>query len=272
MGTAAKKAPARRVRRAPAKRAAPKMTLEKKIKAISLSEQEQKLKTYTIINADNTRGTGLLFGAVTGRRGLYVPNILSATDLNLAQGTNQETRIGNEIHNVKLNVKGFIHSEPQSNPANISPYPFEVHLLFYKRKNSTGNDPDSILQYPDNTNGSITGNATTSMLPWNRKDYVIKKHRIFKMKANPATATSTAPNAIGVENPSFNAGDYQFFKRFSIDVPIKEKLLFNDAGTSPNNEWVAMGIYIVNGDGTTLLNLQQRAQVSAVATLRYKDA
>lgn len=253
-------------------KAKPKISLEQKVQAITLKNQEQKLKTFQILDNENTRGTGLLFGTVTGRRGAYVANILSGTTLNLSQGSNQQERIGNEIHSCKLNIKGFLNSNIVNAASNNSPYPFEVHILFYKRKNSVANDPAEILNYPDNTNGSITGSAATSMLPWNRKDYVIKKHKIYRMKANPVLATSTQPNALGIENPSFNAGDYQFFKRFSIDVPIKDKLLFNDQGTVPNNEWVGMGVYCVNGDGTTLLNLQQRCNVNAVATLRYKDA
>ncbi len=250
----------------------PKISFEQRVKKICLKDQEQKIKTFQLLENTNTRGTGLLFGTTTTRRGVYVENMLASSVLNMTQGTNQQERIGNEIHGCKLNIKGYINANVASAADNNSPYPFEVHILVYKRKNSQANDPSQILNYPDNTNGSITGSAITSMLAWNKKDYVIKKHRIFRMKGNPQVAVSTAPNVVGIENPSFNAGDYQFFKRFSIDVPIKDKLQFSDLGTSPNNDWCALGIYVVNGDGSTLLNQQQRCNVNAVATLRYKDA
>lgn len=254
----------------------PKMTLEKKINAITLQNQEQKLKVWNLLQNANTRGSGLLYGTVTGRRGVYVENVFAdnvtaGTDF-MDQGTSQETRIGNEIHSCKLNIKGYVNSNETQSVSNTSPLPFEVHILVWKRKDSRANDPIDILNYPGNTNGSITGSALSSMYSWNRKGYIIKKHRIFRMKPNPVLATSTNPNAAGIENPAYYGHGAQFFKRFSLDIPIKDSLKFDDTGTMPENEWLAFGVYIIQGNGETLLNLQQRCNVNAIATLRYKDA
>ncbi len=250
----------------------PRMTLEQRMKKIALSNQETKLKTWELLNNQNTRGVGLQFGTITARKGAYVEDVLASSVMNMTQGVSQQQMIGNKITDCKLNIKGFININPASAVSNSSPYPFEVHLLVYKRKDSAANNPDKLMQYPNNTNGVLTGDAGTSMLSFNREGYTIKKHRIFKMRAGPNVATSTIPNAVGLENPSFNAGDYQFFKRFSMNIPINKTLLFDDSTLSPKNEWCCFAVYIINGDGQTLLNVQQRANVTAIATMRYKDA
>ena len=175
--------------------------------------------------------------------------------------------LGNKIQNCKLNIRGFVHSRPFDATSNTNYYPFELHLLAYKRKDSPANNPDKILQGVNNTNVSIDGSAASTLLPFNRDGYVIKRHKVFKMKANPIAAVSTIEHVVGVENPTYNAGDYQFFKRFSLNIPIKSTLLFDDAVQSPKNDWCCFSAYIINGDGLTSLNLQQRATISAIATL-----
>ncbi|MBA7547070.1 hypothetical protein ES705_39472 [subsurface metagenome] len=195
--------------------------------------------------------------------------------LAMGQGVSQQERVGNSIHSCKLNVKGFITSVPFTALTNTSPYPFEVHILFYKKKDDPINNPNEILQYPNNTNAWITGDAKSTMYPWNRKGYTIKKHRIFRMKANALAETSSAPNVIGIANPDFNGASPEFFKRFSIDIPIKDSLQFDDSASGANNEWLSMACYVVNGDGvemTTTNFPQTRCKLTAFATLRYKDS
>lgn len=249
----------------------PKMTLEKKIKAISLKEQETKIKSFSIFSDSAILNVGL---NNSGTNGLLVKNILGATTFSMAQGSNQQQRIGNTINNCKLNLKGFIHSMPAHSTSNVSLYPYEVHVLVYKTKQGSSGDPDKILQNTNNTNTDINGLAVTTLLPFNRKGYTIKRHRVFRLKSNPATAVSTLSNAIGVENPQWNGGDASFFRRFSIDVPIKNDLTFDDSGTAPINEWCSVGAYIINGDGAVIGSSfqQTRAKITIAATLKYKDS
>ena len=268
MAPAVKK-PARRGRRPQAKKTAPKMTLEKKIKAISLAEQETKIKSFAIADDQPILGVGLN-NAET--KGLLIKNILGSPKFIMAQGTNQQQRVGNSINNCILHLNGFIHSMPTHATSNVSLYPYEVHVLVFKTKQGSSGNPDTILQNTDNTNIGIIGNASSTLLPWNRKGYIIKKHKIFRLKSNPVTGTSSLANAIGIENPSYNGAQAEFFKRFSFDVNIKDTLTFDDAGTGPMNEWCAVGVYVVNGDGTTLLQSQQRAKITISGTLKYKDS
>lgn len=256
-------------RRRPRAKKAPKMTLEKKIKAISLAEQETKIKSFPIFDDQAIVAVGL---NNAGTKGLLKRNLLGTGTFDMSQGTNQQQRIGNVINEVKLNLKGFIHSMPAHSSSNVSTYPFEVHVLVYKTKQGSSGDPDTILNNTDNTNINIIGNASSTLLPWNRKGFIIKKHKIFRLKANPTVGTSTTPNVIGIENPSFNGAQAEFFKRFNFDVSVKNDFTFDDAGTAPVNEWCSVGVYVINGDGATLLGTQQRAKITIAGTLTYKDS
>lgn len=253
-------------------KAKPKMTLEKKIKAITLSEQEQKIKTWQVFNSAEPTNYGLKIGS--NALGLIEGNILGGSIFSMQQGTSQQQRIGNSINNCKLNVKGYVYSLPVSAPSNSSVYPFELHILVYKAKNDVTGDPNDLLQYPNNTNGNITGDIQTTLYPFNRKAYTIKAHKVIRLKGNPTLATSQVPTAIGVENPAFYGATDQFSKRFSVDINIKDVLTFDDTGVIPANEWCSMAAYVINGDGAVIVSgaAQKRCKVTAFATLRYKDS
>lgn len=266
------------------KRGPPKKSFEQRVKEIALNDAETKLKVWKCLNNNVTVGSGLAKADATASpailtKGVYLNNIFGdqtsggATVPFMSQGTTQQTRIGNSIRDCHLNIRGFVHSNPSSDSTNSSPFPFEVHILVWKVHNDPLNNPNEILNSTDNTNTYITGSAVNSLYPFNRKGYTIKKHKVFRMRPNFSVATSSsAPsNLLGIVNPNMGSGEAQFYRRFSMDIAMKDKLLFDDQGTQPTNEWIAIGCYVVNGDGVILQNTQQRVTISAYATLKFKD-
>lgn len=267
-----------------APRRGPKKSLEQRVKEIALNDAETKLKVWRCLNNAVTIGSGLAKADAVAvpaidTKGVYLNNIFGdqvvggATVPFMMQGTTQQQRIGNSIRDCKLNIRGFVHSNPSSDTTNKSAYPFEVHILVWKVHNDPLNNPNEMLNDTDNVNTYITGSATNSLYPFNRKGYTIKKHKVFRMRPNFSVATSSsAPsNLLGIVNPNMGSGEAQFYRRFSMDIAMKDKLMFDDQATTPNNEWIAIGCYVVNGDGVILQQTQQRATISAYATLRYKD-
>ncbi len=183
------------------KKAPPKMSLDKRIKAITLGQQETKMKTWQIFDAAKPQNYGLQVG--TNAKGLLEPNILGGQIFSMAQGTNQQQRIGNAINNCKLSVRGYVFSLPVHASTNFSVYPFMVKIIVYKLKDAVTGSPNEILQYPNNTNGPLTGDTSTLLFPYNRKAYVIKKVINLRLKSNPIASVSSVTNVIGVENPAF---------------------------------------------------------------------
>lgn len=243
------------------------------MKEITLRQQETKVKSYQIFNGETPINYGLRVGG-PGDRGLLAQNILGGTKFSMTQGPSQQQRVGNSISHCRLSIRGYVFSLPVNNQSNFSTYPFLVKILLYKVKNDPTGSPNEMLQYPDNTNGPMTGDTSTLLLPYNKKTYSLKKVINLRMKANPIAATSTQTNVVGIENPSWNGSYDQANRFFKCSVPIKDVLMFDDSGTQPNNEWVAMGVSVFNGDGSTIVSGpdQRRCRVTAYATLRYKDA
>jgi len=258
-------------RRSATRKKAPRPTLAKRVRMITASQAETKVKAYALWDAQSIPGVGL-HAHTGGNKGAIIGNLLGAPSFSMGQGATQQTRIGNSISNCKLNVKGFVQSLIYNASTNTSQFPFEVHVLVYKAKSDPSGSPETILNKVDNTNSYIDGSAGSSMLPWNRKSYTIKKHRVFRMKPNLVAETSTGTNVVGIGNPNYAGSRAEFFKRFSMDINIKDVLQFDDTGVTVENDWVAIGVYVINGDGQTLLPQQIRAKITAVATLRYKDA
>ena len=108
---------------------------------------------------------------------------------------------------------------------------------------------DQLKQKMGNTTGAVTYELMNSLYPWNRDSYIIKKHRVFKMRPlAQVTSVSTDHNALA--NPQYS--NAPAFQRFVQNIPISKKLIYADQNTTPSNDWVGVAFYIINGDGTNL--------------------
>lgn len=249
-------------------------SLSKQIKQITLKNQETKIKTWQLFDNQEPINFGLRLGGA-GNLGLLRPNVFGSPVFIMNQGTNQQERVGNVINNCYLTISGYVYSLPVDATHNFSPYPFTVKLIFYKAKNDPNGGPNEMLQYPDNTNGPFLGDTSTLTFPYNKKSYTIKKVLNLRMKANPFLAVSTTPNPVGIENPQWNGSADQAYRLFNCSIPVKRSLMFDDGGTSPQNDWLALGVSVHNGDGSVITptgSQQRRCRVTAYATLRYKDS
>jgi len=252
-----------------------KMTKPKTAPSVSLAiksyvkseikrEDETKQKTVVAIQALPVNGAGL--NAATPA-GLLVQNIL--TEVALAPGTSQGGRIGNKISNCRLKLTGFVLSSPYQSISNNNVSPFELHMIIYKVKDDPLGSPLLIMSNIGNTNIPIDGSVFNSCLMFNKDKYIIKKHTIFRLNAQPQPQTTPTTALL---NPSNNSSKDTYFRRFSINVPISKTLKYADQSTTPSNDWFAVGFYYINGDGTTSDATQLRARVSMNATLYYDDS
>lgn len=271
--------------RTPKRKSTPRNgNFNKRVQLVINRNLERKMKTLSVFDGFYIKGCGLTDTAVTGYNpGINVANLLQT--MNLTQGSNQEQRIGNAIQSCRLRVRGFIESLPlktadvstPSQPANTDNRPFEVHMLIYKKKKDVNNSLANIKQLPANTTGTITNEIINSLYPFNRDTYVIKKHRVFKLKGAPAGDATSAYSPQDATNPGFC--------RFIQDIPISPKLLYTEttsgtATTVPTNDWVGICFYVMNSNGAQLtftptgglLNYQAKAKITMDAVLSYTDA
>ena len=125
----------------------PKMSFNDRVRKVIKGEAETKEKVVNIFNSSAIHGVGLDATNPATVMGLTQNNILDV--LSIAQGTEQEQREGNKIQDCRLRLRGFLQTMPHS-PANISTYPYEVHMVFFKEKKSVSNGNGLLKQLPNN--------------------------------------------------------------------------------------------------------------------------
>lgn len=244
-----KSAPRRKYARKPKA----KMTFEKRVMNIVHKQAETKQKVINLFNNSNIQGSGLSSG-----NGVQVANILSS--MSVAQGLEQEQRQGNEISNCKLRLRGLLESLPVSAETNPSYYNYEIHMVVFKKKDDPTNSNLFLKTAPGNITTTCDGTLINTMYPYNKDLYVIKRTRVFRMQP------------VSPENSSLAQPDTYIFRRFYVDIPISKKLKYNDSLTDPTNDWVSIGFYVVNADGTTQAGTSVvRAQLTMDAMLTYDD-
>jgi len=239
----------------------PKMSFNERVKKVMHGEAETKQKIVNVFSDSNINNVGLDPTTNTAS-GLIQNNILDV--LNIEQGTEQEQREGNKIEDCKLRVRGFVRSVQYNANTNTSEQPFEVHMVFFKEKQSIGNNTDQLKSLPDNLTGIVDGTIMNSLYPYNKDKFIIRKIKVFRLR--PQWYAVNAPASL-VNSQLSNA---PIFHRFVETIDIHKTLKYNDGSNIPTNDWVGVALFVINGDGEVLAD-QVRATASMDAVLRYKD-
>uniref|UniRef100_UPI004047B319 hypothetical protein n=1 Tax=Limnohabitans sp. TaxID=1907725 RepID=UPI004047B319 len=248
-----KSAPRRKYNRKPKS----KMTFEKRVMSVVHKQAETKQKVIALFDNTPVQGCGLISG-VAVPQGLQVISIPSS--MAVAQGTDQEQRLGNQINNCKLRCRGLIETLPYDATTNPNNYNYEVHMVIFKHKNDNQNNTQYFKQLPSGAIGPVDGTLINTMYPYNKDSFIIKKVKTFRMTPFISSAglqVLAQPNTY-------------LFKRFYLDIPVPKIWKFQDGNTTPTNDWTSIGFYVVNADGSTNIN-QVRCQLTMDATLTYDD-
>lgn len=250
-----------------AKNGKKKMSFEKRVETIVDKNLETKhIQKWLLLN-DGVTGGGLAINTLSDN-GAVVENVLSV--LGTLTGSTTNHRVGDKIHPTTLNIRGAIKSNAYS-ATNTSNMPFEVHVLFYKKKNDITGAPNTIKWDVNRDQVAMDGSIARDLLPWNTNQYIIKKHLIKRLRPLPYVAVSSNP-VVG----NYGSENLPSMWRFSCNIPIKNELQYPHAAASnphiPVNDWLSMGIYIIDGAGAALPISQVRCDASVLGTLYYKDA
>lgn len=242
-------------------------TFKKKVMAVVRRVAEKKVKVVNIEQGGSITSGGLVMDS-SGTTTAGYANSLLLGQLALAQGVEQEQRIGNQVSNCKFTISGVVTAQPYDGTSNPNENAFECHLVVYTNKKDTlYNTVNNLKTYPLNVTGPADGSLINTVYPFNRDLYSIKAVRKFNMVGfiKPA-APGTGPVA-----SSSNQGWGKTMHRFSIDCGIKSKLKYIDGSNIPSNEWVGVGLYVVNTDGTVEGNTVTRAVVVFDGKLTFTD-
>lgn len=246
--------------------------LTRVVKSMINRSTETKMKVVNVARETDIPGAGLTdtLGAVGHNPGLVFVNLFDT--IALAQGVQQEQRVGNKVGNAYLSISGVLHSVPFDSTTNPSPLPYEVHMVAYRRRKSIMNTYDQLKALPHNAVGPVDCTLINSTYPWNKDSYEIIKHRVWKLRPREADHTANIMNG--------QVSNAPMFARFKQHLKISKKLMFQDGNTVPSNTWVGVAFYVINPDGSVLHQPgfthpaynQVRAKLSLDAVLRFKDA
>jgi hypothetical protein len=223
---------------------------------------ERKYKVLTIYDAVGIPGTGLQpIGASPA--GLQA-NLLNGSNFALDQGSGTGQRLGNTIMNCTLNLRGYIQTN-LTGPSTL--FPFEVHLLVFKKKNDPSGDVTEILKKPGETIGPITYQIRDTLMPFNKPTYIIKRHRVFKMSPAPSD---------GNDEMNAQTSRAPILRRFAMNIPIAKTLKYDNSSTSlgfkdPNNDWVSFCAYVIAGNGQSFASTQNLATLYVDARFTWTD-
>lgn len=236
-------------------------------KNVVMRNQERKLFVTKLYDLFSIKGMGIDADPVAGSAGIHRGAVFNA--LNIAQGTQQDQRIGNAVKTQNLTFRGVINSLPHTG-TNTSLVPFEVHLVWYKMKKYGTISPSDIKVGPANTLEPIKHTLINTVYPWNRDKYIIKAHKVFRLRAPPASNTANS----SLNSQSSNA---PYFHRFHVKIPCATNMTWEDGVVAPSNDWLGFVAYVINGDGLAVLNAagnqwEVRAQLSMDMVYSYTDA
>lgn len=236
---------------------------KKKVMAVVRRAAEKKIKVFSIDNGAGILGSGLP-GASGSGAGAVFPTILATAAL--AQGVEQEQRIGNTITNARLVIRGVVTSMPWDTNLNSNTSVFETHMVVFKnKKDPVTNAIGNIKQLPGNATGTVDGTLINTMYPYNRDLYKIQAVKKFNMCINPNSAYNTGEAMAG------NQGWGKVMHRFVVDCGISKTLKWQDGGSAPTNDWVGVAFFNINTDGSIIPTTQIRSVAVVDGILTYYD-
>lgn len=254
--------------------AAPKAKVSKTVKnainkAISRN-LETKCAVYQVWQQQPVGGAGLDPGSGLGLTTTGLSGAPSTIMPTIPAGSGDANRQGDIVMAKRCVLKYSIRAlDTTGNTAGTNPFrgkPFQVRVIVFNHRYANDDySPTGIID-KGNTTGNIDALPDSWLEPYNRKEFKILYSKTFKMCA--LSDTGTTP-------PTIENSPSQFLnfvaKRVSIKIP--KRLLFNgNAASSATNFQPKMSICVANLDGTSISNIQFRAQFNAECQVYYTDA
>lgn len=177
--------------------------------------------------------------------------LLTTIDLtnvfDIAQGTGQGGRIGDEITPTKLSFKGYINLQYQTVVADTTTLvqkPMYVKMVIGRQKNTMAQPANySNLFQAGSTVAAPSNMPTDMLLNFNKDSYVIYATRVFKIG-------NSKPDVIANTDNSSN-NDFSLARMFNINL-IKHvpRLKYSDANDYPTNFGIYAWFLICAADGS----------------------
>lgn len=206
-------------------------------------------------------------------------------DLDLAQGTTQGARIGNQIKLKRWIVKGTIHPNQEVDPTSTTGqylrYSYQGYAMLYLVKKVIGDEPESNLpSFFQNGNSSYdaTGSYIDHLLRVNNDRYKVYYRRKFKL------GPSQSYQGGGDNNKMLSNNDFKLTADFGFDIckyiGKNATIKYNDSAINANYPSAMRGLSLMviwsppfgSFSATTLASSTTFYKVTCSSYFEYEDA
>jgi len=192
--------------------------------------------------------------------------VIQSYTLDLTQGVDEQTRIGNEVRMTSFIVKGHCNVLVSGFAGNTTRNPATVRLVLCKVKQQiTAPTPGQLALILDNGNAGapLTFNYISEYAEWNKDLFEIVASKKLKIGMSSAVVTN------------FSNNDYSAMKSFKLRVKVKKggkKLTYQDALTPCTNHAYFLVAQYINIDGSQDVVTNFPINIYQEATMHFMDA
>jgi len=255
---AKRKSAPRRARRAV--KSVPKMSAALKSLVKSAVARQAETKFATPLTANNV---AILPYDATSQ---LLTTINLTTALNIAQGTGQGDRIGDEITVHNMTFKGFMTVSPSLISADTSPC--YVKMVIGRQKVSLIQPTSYANLYQAGNGVAAPSNLPTDIIrSFNRDAWVILQSKVFKL------GFANVPNSTGGSSQANN--DFALCRLFSLNLNKHiHKVKYSDGGAQPQNVGLFVWFLLCNANGSTITATANipAPEIHYTVDVAYKDA
>lgn len=197
----------------------------------------------------------------------------------LAQGTDDNNRVGNSVVPMYTNVRGYVTISPNDTIyTTLGPLDVQLFCLRSKTKkdgsaSKSSTDLDIIKRGV--TKQQYDGTFASSISPVNTEDFQVIFKKTFRLIPAPTTSATPPTDAFSVpNNPNSGSTIYKFQHKINWAKIGVKKLLYEVTGASqPSNEniYFCLGYAQYNNPNVAVSDLYTPVQMTMQAITYYKD-
>lgn len=260
-----------------------KRTYKRKSYAKKASPIKKMIKREIARNVENKSKTSFLAAKIlfSSASASFPNNIFpvcpNSATLDILQGTNQGSRIGNVIKTKKLIFKGTMIPEDYNVSTWANPRPVQARMVFFYDKTMPTNTPSSLTDFFQNGSSTTgpSGYLPDMWMPINTDRYAVLKNKIIKIGMAQYAGTAASVTNQG-DWQAYSNNDFKLNAQFSIDLTkhYPKIVKFNDNNAQPTTRSLQCAILLASADGALLNSTTSSTPCSMqfVIDYHYEDA
>jgi hypothetical protein len=194
--------------------------------------------------------------------------------LEIAQGTGNGARVGNQVKVKRVTFKGTIVPYPYNATTNPVPPPTQIKMFLFYPKDNAGLVPTPYVSANFfDLNNSVQGFHNDLVDMWatpNAQLYKVCATKIFKLgyASNDIFAAGTS----GTNN--FSNSDFKLNCNFSMDITkyLPKSVIYNDNSLNSTSRTLYALFVVARADGTFLTSTWRTAGMQYQVHAEYEDA